>query len=179
MPSGEPWRNPRPAPQLDEIRNRVPAKELVPGWIRAWWPAAVWAAIIFWASTDSFSSEHTSSFFKPLLDWIFGVLPRERFEFVHHVIRKSAHFTEYFIFALLLFRGIRAGREGFRWTWALLGLFIAAAYAALDEVHQSFVASRTASPWDSLLDTSGAAAALLMIFLFYLIFGKTKPDAEA
>ncbi len=37
--------------------------------------------------------------------------------------------------------------------------------AALDEFHQSFVPSRTASPWDALLDTTGAAAAQIFLWL--------------
>jgi len=32
--------------------------------------------------------------------------------------------------------------------------------AALDEFHQSFVASRTGSPWDVLIDCAGALAGL-------------------
>jgi len=39
-------------------------------------------------------------------------------------------------------------------------------YAALDEFHQSFVASRTASPWDALLDTVGAGAAQFVLWLW-------------
>jgi len=38
----------------------------------------------------------------------------------------------------------------------LTALFCAAGYSALDEIHQAFVASRTASPYDSLLDSIGA-----------------------
>jgi len=34
-------------------------------------------------------------------------------------------------------------------------------------VHQAFVASRTASPWDSLLDSVGAFAASLVLFVWY------------
>jgi VanZ family protein len=46
-------------------------------------------------------------------------------------------------------------------------LAIAAAYSALDEFHQSFVPSRTASPWDSLLDTTGAATAQFLLWLWF------------
>jgi VanZ family protein len=41
-------------------------------------------------------------------------------------------------------------------------------YAALDEFHQVFVPSRHASPWDALLDTTGAAAAQVVLWLWYL-----------
>src|ERR1700686_5108506 len=99
----QPWRNPRPAPQRDEIRQRVPVSSMVPQFVRSWWPALLWACIIFSISTDSFSSEHTGSIFYPIFHWLMPSLPLRQFEPIHYFIRKSAHFTEYFIFCLLLF----------------------------------------------------------------------------
>jgi VanZ family protein len=174
LPGSEPWRNPRPAPPLEEIRARVPAKSMIPGWIRAWWPALLWGCVIYTASTDTFSSEHTASVFSTVLHWFIPNLSEDRFEFIHHIIRKTAHFTEYFIFYLLLFRGIRGERRGWQLSWAAAALFIAVAYSALDEIHQSFVASRTASVGDSLLDSTGAFAALVLVFLFLRLFRSAR-----
>ena len=161
------WRNPRPAPQLDEIRQRVPAKTFLPPWLRSWWPALLWAGFIFSLSTGSFSSDHTGAILYPIFHWLMPSLTAEQFEPIHFLVRKSAHFTEYFIFCVLLFRGVRAGRIGWRWTWALAALSIAAGYSALDEIHQAFVTSRTASPWDSLLDSVGAFVATVAVFLWF------------
>ena len=174
----QPWRNPRPAPELNEIRRRIPASQMTPGWLRAWWPAMVWACIIFTLSTDSFSAEHTSRIILPLFHWIFPHLDPDQIETYHHYIRKTAHFSEYFIFYLTLFRGVRAGRAGWRWTWGLAALSIAAGYSVLDEIHQAFVISRTASPWDSLLDSIGAFAASLAVFLWYFIRRNRVPTAS-
>jgi VanZ family protein len=165
----QPWRNPRPAPELEEIRRRVPPTQMIPAWLRAWWPAILWACIIFSLSTDSFSAEHTSLIIGPLLHWLFPHASADTLETYHHYIRKSAHFSEYFIFYLLLFRGVRSDREGWRWTWGLAALAIAAGYSALDEIHQAFVISRTASPWDSLLDSTGAFVASVAVFLWYCL----------
>jgi VanZ family protein len=167
MSTSEPWRNPPVPPQLDELRSRVPPQSMIPGWLRAWWPALVWAVIISLLSTDTFSAEHTGLVLQGILHWLLPQLTAEQFEFVHHVVRKSAHLTEYFIFYVFLYRGIRGARQGWHWSWAFMAWFIAAGYSALDEIHQSFVASRTASPWDSLLDSTGAFISMIVLFLMY------------
>jgi VanZ family protein len=174
----QPWRNPRPAPQLSKMQahlKRLP----IPGWVRAWWPALAWACVIFMLSTDSFSSQHTASVFEPILHWIYPALTQEQFDFIHHIIRKSAHFTEYFIFYLFVYRGVRGGRTGWRWSWGFAAWFIAAAYACLDEVHQAFVLSRTASPYDSLLDSIGALFALVALWTWFRLQRKSTSSAAA
>ena len=102
----------------------------------------------------------------PIVRWVYPAISSEHLEAIHLSVRKSAHFAEYFIFYVLLYRGIRGRRSGWRWSWGLTAWIIAAAYSVLDEIHQSFVASRTASPWDSLLDSTGALVALLCVLLF-------------
>jgi VanZ family protein len=155
---------------MDEVRHRVPPKSMLPRWLLAWWPALLWSAVIFTLSTDTFSAAHTGTILEPVLRWIYPSITEDTVELIHTFIRKSAHFTEYFIFFLLLYRGIRGARAGWHWSWGFLAWFIAAVYSALDEIHQSFVASRTASPWDSLLDSVGAFAALVVLFCFYRVF---------
>lgn len=175
MSTTEPWRNPRPAPDLEEVRHRVTPGSLLAPLLRVWWPALLWAAMIFVLSTDSFSANQTSHFFEPLLRWFYPALTAEQFEIIHHFIRKTAHFVEYFIFFLLLYRSIRGTRHGWHWSSALIAWLIAAAYSALDEIHQIFVPSRGPSPLDSLLDSTGALIALLFLFFLYRRFLRPRP----
>lgn len=174
MPGPEPWRNPRRAPEISDVRARLP-NQLIPRWVLAWLPAAIWAVLIFSMSTDTFSAAHTGSILEPILKWLIPSITRSQFDAIHFFIRKCAHFTEYFIFSLLLYRGFRAGRGGWLWKPAIATLFTAAVYSGLDEFHQSFVASRTASPYDSLLDTTGAFFALAALFVWFQVKSATKP----
>jgi VanZ family protein len=166
VPEPPPWRNPRPAPQLAEIQSRLgPSRAW--DWLKAWWPAIAWACVIFSMSTDTFSAEHTASVFEPILRWLMPTLTKVQFHSIHYFIRKSAHFSEYFVFCLLLYRGVRGERKGWRWSWGLAALSCAAGYSILDEIHQAFVASRTASAYDSLLDSAGAFVAFATLWLWF------------
>ena len=72
----------------------------------------------------------------------------------------QAHLVEYAIFAGLLYLALRLDMRPAR--AALLALLIASAYGITDEWHQSFVPLRTPDPLDWLVDTAGAAIAVLL-----------------
>jgi VanZ family protein len=168
----QPRRNPRPRPPLAELQSRLRPPQAW-DWLRDWWPAIGWAALIFSMSTDAFSAAHTGRVLQPLLHWLFPSLTGKQFDTVHFLIRKSAHFSEYFVFCLLLYRAVRGRRKGWHWSWGLAALFCAAGYSILDEIHQAFVASRTASPYDSLLDSAGAFAAFAVLWAWF----RSRPSA--
>jgi VanZ family protein len=103
-----------------------------------------------------------------LIHWLFPHLQEPKVAQIIFGIRKCAHFTEYGILALLFWWALRqpVGRDALHKlgseAWLALGLV--AFYAATDEWHQSFVPSRQASVWDVLIDTSGAASTLLLLW---------------
>lgn len=131
-----------------------------------WLPPILWLAAIFYFSTDSFSGEHTGSLFYSIAHWIFPSLTVEQFQPIHFVIRKMAHFTEYGVLALILFRAFRSGNcARWHWRWAVYSWLVVVAYALLDEFHQTFVASRTPSIVDSMIDSLGGTTALLILWL--------------
>jgi len=135
-------------------------------WLKHWWPALVWAVVISGFSTGAFTSDNTSRFIVPILRYFLPHASAETLELLHFLVRKCAHFTEYFILSLLILRGIRAGAKGMHLRWALLTILLVAGYASLDEFHQSFVPGRTAAVGDVLIDTSGGAVALIAASLF-------------
>jgi VanZ family protein len=130
-----------------------------------WWPVILWACLIWLFSTGWFTSENTSRFIVPIIHWLLPNASPHTLAYLHHLVRKSAHFVEYFIFSLLILRAIRGDLRGARLRWALAAIALVAGYAALDEFHQLFVAGRTASPWDVLLDTTGGTAAQALVGL--------------
>jgi VanZ family protein len=126
-----------------------------------WLPPVIWMAVIFWFSTDTFSAAHTGSILEPILRHLYPAISQTQVDTAHFLARKGAHFCSYAVLALLLFRAMGAGAElSWRWSWALASFVILAAYALLDEYHQSFSPERTASIYDSLLDMTGGLAAL-------------------
>ena len=175
MPDPQPSRPSAPATRLLESRPPLHNSGIT-GWLHSWWPAVVWACVIFTLSTDSFSSSHTYTIIGSVLHWLFPGMSADSIKLVNYMSRKTAHFSEYFIFCLFVFRGIRGARIGWRWIWGFSAWFVAAGYSCLDELHQAFVASRTASPYDSLLDSIGAFFAVLALAVWFY-FRRPKTPA--
>lgn len=143
----------------------------VPKWrsfVKYWLPVQVWMGIIFSASSDSGSFQHSSRIIGPLLRWLFPHLSDEAVHAIVVFVRKCAHLAEYAVLALLLWRALRreSTPRNAPWRWSKAGLVLAlvSLYAASDEFHQAFVPSRQASVWDVWLDTTGAAFGLLCLW---------------
>lgn len=87
---------------------------------------------------------------------------------VDHPIRKTAHATEYAVFAMLLF-GAWYDRKRRMVYNALLPWVCASVYAAGDELHQLFVPGRSGQISDVLLDSAGAAAGISVLLLVIIV----------
>jgi VanZ family protein len=144
--------------------------------VKNWLQVIVWACVISVLSTDQFSSQHTSIFIVPVLRWLFPHAGTETVELMHTFIRKMAHLTEYFILSVLLLRGLSGKDRGWQLRWAIWAVIIVAGYASLDEFHQVFVPSRHASPWDALIDMTGAAVAQVVLWFWHSSKGKVAGD---
>ncbi len=125
--------------------------------------------VIFTASGDVHSYEHSSRIIAPLLYWLFPHISADTVDWIVFIARKCAHLAEYSVFALLLWRALcKPVKNVFRpWNWreACRVLLLIALYAASDEFHQTFVPTRTAHVSDVFIDTAGGAAGLLALWM--------------
>jgi VanZ family protein len=151
------------------MRPSSAAPNKLSNFLRYWLPVFIWMALIFSASADSQSYRHSSTLFEPLLRWLFPRMSPDTISELHHLFRKTCHLMEYAILAALVWR---AGRKPVTddprpWNWAEAGfaLSVVFAYAASDELHQVFVPNRTALVSDVMIDTSGGAALLALLWL--------------
>ncbi len=155
------------------------AMSKLPTLVKYWLPVVFWMALIFSASADSHSYQHSSTLFEPLLHWLFPKMPESQVAAIHHIFRKCAHLTEYAILALLLWRAIRQPQKNnprpWLWPEAGLALSLVFLYAATDEFHQIFVPTRTPLVSDVLIDTSGGALALLLVWLWKIARTRRRP----
>jgi VanZ family protein len=136
--------------------------------LKYWLPVFVWLALIFIGSTDLLAAAQTTRMIGPLLHWLKPDISAETIAQVQFFVRKAAHLTEYAVLATLLWRALRLGTR-LQWKMSILTMSILSAcgiFAASDEFHQSFVASRTASRFDVLIDIAGALTALAFCWMF-------------
>lgn len=139
-------------------------------------PLLIWLVFIFLASTGEFSAANTSRLVRPLLLWLFPNLSEDRLAAAHFLTRKAAHFTEYAVLALLARRAFISSSQAFiQRYWFQLGFLLVIVYALLDEFHQSFVATRTASIYDSAIDIAGGLTVLLIL----KFRGRRAPEPKA
>ncbi len=139
----------------------LPAPRASRSLLSRWWPAALWMAFIFVASSDAESGPRGSRLIGPFLDWLApGLAPATREDLIL-VARKQVHVITFGFLALLFLRALRSDPQA-PWDWgqARRAFLLTLLYAIADEWHQSFVPTRVGSPVDVLIDTLGAVLAL-------------------
>lgn len=144
--------------------------------LSTWLPALAWMLLIFIASTDLMSAEHTSRFIAPFLRWLQPGITASRIAAVQLAVRKTAHVTEYAVLATLLARALGNSLRTWQWRDGLVVVCIAGCYAAIDEFHQSFVVSRTASFGDVMIDTLGAVVG---VSCYHMLVSRRRRRAVA
>ncbi len=133
-----------------------------------WIPVLVCLLIISDESTDTFSAARTSGWIRHLAEDIFGAIAQPAWETAHHVIRKTGHFIGYGLVGLCWFRAWlltwrqQLLRQAVLWhcVSAFMALLCTLGVATLDELHQTYLPSRTGLVSDAWLDTAGAVIAM-------------------
>ena len=139
--------------------SRRRGEELIANWV----PVVFWAGLIFYFSTEQFSSPQTSGLLESVLDWLFPGISAARVDWAHLALRKLGHLTEYFVFSVLLLRALRHNHGGLTVRHVAWSVMFVLLYAVSDEFHQAFVPSRTASINDVLIDVLGGICGTLWI----------------
>src|SRR4029450_5546757 len=111
--------------------------------VRLWGPVVAWLTVISTLSSAWFGSEQTGYVLLPLLRWLFPGASYTELGLAHPVGRKLAHFAEYCVLGVLLYRALDG--VAFSPRIALRALALAAVCASGDELHQAFVARRRAA----------------------------------
>lgn len=130
-----------------------------------------WITLIFSFSLQpaDVSSEMSSGFGKMLMEtFVPGLLeeleamPEEQMGLMHHLLRKCAHFTEYFVLGALMMLTLM--QTAFRYRIPT-GIGACALVAVVDETIQRFVPGRSGQATDVMLDCVGAAVGICAVVL--------------
>lgn len=125
--------------------------------LSAWIPVLVWLVVIAFESTQTMGAAHTAGMLAALFSLLHVRVDPARLGEVNHALRKTGHFCGYGILCIVFFRAWRMTLRRITIVRTLaLALFCALLVASADEIHQSFLPGRTASPLDVLLDLTGA-----------------------
>jgi len=136
------------------------------------------AMIYYFSSQDGAKSHEVSSRLLEYLKFLALYVPEGLLDFFsgvgknhEYILRKCAHFTEYLILSLIVYKAMRASEISFKKS-ILLTFIICFVYAVSDEVHQYFVPGRAFAVTDIMIDTAGAILGLMTVVLFN--FAKEK-----
>lgn len=130
----------------------------------AWLPAVFGLVVISVESTALMRGANTGRWLTDLCESVWGYSDGSTIATANIVLRKIGHFIGYGTLGLLFRRGWYASlrrrwmgtRSGLRAAAMALAVLSTLLVASLDEWHQSFLFGRVSSPYDVLLDTTGA-----------------------
>lgn len=144
----------------------------------------IWVGVIFSFSLQpaSTSSEVSTGFGR----WLVGTflpgfvdrletMPKERLEFLHFLLRKCGHFSEYFILGILSGMTVLQMKLPYRKAVSI-GFCILA--ASVDETIQLFVSGRSGQVSDVILDSVGAIMGIVAVRMVCGILERRKISKE-
>lgn len=130
----------------------------------------LWILVIFTFSLQS--GEESGQLSGGVVAWIVEFICPENFTntvLLETLIRKGAHFTEYFILGVLMSRTVRETKCT---RYILAPWCMGTIVACCDETIQLFSAGRAGRIFDVMLDSSGVLTGCLILFLLFLAKSK-------
>lgn len=132
----------------------------------------LWMSVIFDFSAQPAiqSNQVSGGVSKMIYDFIKMFYPSLKMSLFHFsrvyvpLIRKTAHFVEYLILGVLVYVNIK---EWFNSRYTIISILTCLVYALSDEGHQLFVAGRSGSIKDVIIDLSGSITGILLITYLY------------
>lgn len=115
------------------------------------------------SSFDATSSSNQSNF---IVDIITSIINIKDIGLLSLIIRKLAHFIEYFILGILVINFITRYDKKI-----IIAILLCIIYATSDEIHQIFVPGRSCQIIDIMIDSLGS---IMGIYLYKLITKKCK-----
>jgi len=151
--------------------------------LRNWWPVVFWLGIIRASSTDTGSANNTTAVLYKVMAFVSPHVDHAFVERLDEVLRKTGHFVGYGLLGALVLLAMRnTNRDRLRpllrrpwgiylhdlWRleWAVVGVMVTIVTASFDEIHQTFIPSRTGRWQDVLLDACGAVVLQALLYLF-------------
>jgi VanZ family protein len=147
--------------------------------VRRWSPVAAWMLIMLVVSTDLGSMSTSQRLLNPVFLWFNPRLTSYELYQANVVFRKICHVTEFAVLAMLVWRTRNLLKSPWPGSGTLrlagLTLAICAFFAISTELAQYAARSRSASPWDILLNMFGSVLGLSIIFLLKKWRSKKSP----
>lgn len=116
----------------------------------------IWMIVIFVMS--SFNAEESSNQSGLIVSFITYIFNINNTELVSLIVRKMAHFLEYFILGILMLNVIVNYNKKI-----YLAYIFSILYACLDEIHQLFVSGRSGQIMDVFIDSMGIIIGILLV----------------
>lgn len=135
----------------------------------------LWVVVIFSFSMQS--GDESGKLSGGIVAWFVGLFFPEDFahiELVHFLVRKAAHFTEYFILGTLLSLTVREAK----WQRVLLSPWLmGTVVACCDETIQLFSDGRAGQITDVMIDSSGVFTGCVILAVILALLEKNRRQA--
>lgn len=119
----------------------------------------LWMIFIFVMS--SFNANESSNQSGIIVNFISSIFNISDTKLLSLIIRKGAHFTEYFILGILSINYVIKYKKNIIYSYLMCIL-----YAISDEIHQLFVPGRSCQILDVIIDCLGSIIGIILIIRF-------------